>query len=268
MNWKDKICVITGASSGFGRDLALEIAAKGGTVVGVARREEKLKQLVEDLGGKPHSYAVCDISDLEQIRGLASTLKRSVGQIDVLINNAGIPSSGKLEQARSENIERVIRTNLLGPIWCTKELLPLLRNAPKTTRAPVVVNIASMAGRIALPRSGDYAAAKFGLIGFTESTWADLNELGIKTMAVCPGLADTEGFPMSKIRANPLVGWAVMDSRRVARAAIGGIERGASEVRVQWWMHPMYYMSVALGPLRRRITSAVASVAGDIDTHS
>lgn len=266
MRWDEKICVITGASSGFGRDLAIELAAKGATIVAVARREDRLKELLGDMKGSRHFYLLCDVTDLGQIRATASELKRRVGHVDVLINNAGIPSSGKLRSARSEQMEKVIKTNLLGPIWCTKEFLPLLENAPKTTRAPVVVNVASMAGRIAFPNSGDYAATKYGLIGFTESIWSELNSMGIRTLTVCPGLADTEGFPMTKLRANPLTGWAVMDPERVAKAAIAGIERGAHEVRVQWWMNPLYLCSVAVGPLRRWIASGVSTMAGDIDT--
>lgn len=83
-------------------------------------------------------------------------------------------------------------------------------------------------------------------------------------MMVNPGLADTEGFPMDPIKNNPLLSWAVMDAGRVARALVNGIERGSFEVRVQWWLHPVYYASIALGPLRRFVSHGFKEVTGEI----
>src|SRR5439155_24608895 len=113
------------------------------------------------LGGSGHSYVVCDVSDLDQVRAMAATIGERTGHVDLLLNNAGIRSAGPLTRATSEGLEQVIRTNLLGSIWCTKELLPLLEAAPRTSRTPVVVNLASMAGRLPTPRASDYAASKF-----------------------------------------------------------------------------------------------------------
>lgn len=258
MRWDDKTVVITGASSGFGREVAKIVAHRGARVVASARRAEALASLVEELGGEPHSFIVCDISDLSQVRAMAASLAEATDHIDVLINNAGVRTGGPLSQATSEAMEQVIRTNLLGPIWCTRELLSLLDAAPRSVRTPVVVNVASMAGRMALPRSGDYTASKFGLVGFTESLWHDLAELRIRAMMVNPGPADTEGFPMASLKRAGL-GWAVMDAERVARAVVRGIERGAFEVRVQWWMYPLYYASVLAGPARRLVSARIGN---------
>src|SRR5919106_106910 len=95
------------------------------------------------------------------------------------------------------------------------------------------------------------------MVGFTESIWHELNALGIKAMMVLPGLAHTEGFPMDPIMANPLTKWSVMGPDRVAKAVVNGIERGQFEVRVQWWLNPLYVASVALGPLRKYVTAVV-----------
>lgn len=256
MQWDDKTVFITGASSGFGREIAKILVGKGARVVVSARRVEALRSLVHELGGGAHSSIACDVSDLSQVRAMAATLGETTDHIDVLINNAGIRSGGPLSRASSEAMEQVIRTNLLGPIWCTKELLPLLDAAPRSMRTPVVVNVASMAGRMALPRSGDYTASKFGLVGFTESLWHDLAALGIRVMMVNPGPAETEGFPMTGLKSGPLA-WTVMDAARVARATVRGIERAAFEVRVQWWLHPLYYASVLAGPTRRFLGALV-----------
>lgn len=259
LNWEGLVCVVTGASSGFGRAVAKELAAGGATVVVAARRRQLLEELVAEMGGPPHSFIPCDVSDLAQVRAMADALRQRAGHVDVLVNNAGIPSSGPIGIATSEEMERVIRINLLGAIYCTRELLPLLEAAPRRSRTPVIVNVASMAGRIPVPRSPDYTASKFGLVGFTESAWHDLSARGIRAMVVNPGMADTEGFPMTKVRANPLTAWAVMDSERVARALVRGIERGAFEVRVQWWLHPIYHLTVWAGPLRRFLSKLVRS---------
>lgn len=264
MQWKGLICLVTGASSGFGREIAAALARRGATVIGVARREERLRSLVDELGGPPHSYLVGDLSDLSGVRSVAKAAAEQVSHLDVLVNNAGVPSSGLLRGASSEEIEQVIRTNLLGPIWCTKELLPLLEAAPRRNRTPVIVNVASMAGRIPSPRTADYTAAKFGLVGFTEAAWNELAALGIRAMMVNPGLSATEGFPMKEVLRNPVGKHLVMDSGRVALALVRGIERGSFEVKVQWWMHPLYIGSVLMGPFRRIAAGRVRQSVGNI----
>ena len=258
MRWEGKTVLVTGASSGIGRAVALELAARGASVVVAARRQDSLKLLVEEMGGDPHVYFVCDVGDLRQVRDLAEAVAEHTPHLDVLVNNAGVRSAGPLTLATSEDMERVIRTNLLGPLFCTRELLPLLAAAPSTLRTPVVANVASIAGRVAIPRSADYTASKFGLVGLTESLWHDLPLRGIGVMMVNPGPADTEGFPMAKVKAVPTLAWAVMEAPRVARALVRGIERGAFEVRVQWWFHPVYHAAVLAGSARRRVATRLA----------
>ena len=250
VRWIGKTALVTGASSGIGRALALDLARRGARVFVTARRADALKLLVEEMGGDSHQYVVCDVGDLRQVRDLAEIVGEQVGHLDVLVNNAGIRSAGPLSSATSEDMEAVIRTNLLGPVFCTRELLPLLEAAPVTLRMPVVANVASIAGRVAIPRSSDYTASKFGLVGMTESLWHDLAASGIKVMMVNPGPVDTEGFPMAKVKAVPGLAWTVMEPARVARAIVRGIERGAFEVRVQWWFHPVYHAAVLAGSAR------------------
>ncbi|MGI8427213.1 MAG: SDR family NAD(P)-dependent oxidoreductase [Actinomycetota bacterium] len=262
MNWNQKTCLITGASSGFGLRTARLVASKGATVVAVARSESKLRSLIEELGGPPHSYIVCDVSRLEDVRAMARRAGEQVKYLDLLINNAGIATSGPMTEATSEEMAAVIRTNLLGPIWCLRELLPLLEKAPRTNRTPAVVNVASIAGRIAAPGMPDYTASKFGLVGFTEASWAELKAKGVRIMMVNPGPAQTPGFPMRDVLANGLASWTVMDDRRVSAAIVRGIEAGSFEVRVQWWMHLLYHVAIALGPIRKHLADRSRRLAG------
>ncbi len=255
LRWAGRTALVTGASSGIGRAVALDLASRGARVFVAARREDCLKLLVEEMGGDPHQYVVCDVGDLRQVRDLAETVAEQADHLDVLVNNAGIRSAGPLTMATSEDMEQVIRTNLLGPMFCTRELLGLLQAAPSTSRLPVVANVASIAGRVAIPRSADYTASKFGLVGMTESLWHDLATSGIKVMMVNPGPVDTEGFPMAKVKAVPGLAWAVMEAPRVAKAIVRGIERGAFEVRVQWWFHPVYHAAVLAGSARLTVAT-------------
>jgi NAD(P)-dependent dehydrogenase (short-subunit alcohol dehydrogenase family) len=257
MDWNGKVCIITGASSGFGYETAKLFASLGATVGVAARREGRLKEVVEELGPGDHFYATCDVSDLDSVRALVSSVKERTDHVDVLVNNAGVSSAGPVTEATSEEMEKVIKVNLLGSIWSCKEFLPLVDAAPRNSKTPIIVNVASMAGRMAVPGSADYVASKFGLVGFTESMWSVLDSKGIRSMMVNPGAADTEGFPMDQVKANPLTAWTVMGADRVAKALVRGIEQGSFEVRVQWWLYPVYYTYFAAGPLRRRLASLV-----------
>jgi short-subunit dehydrogenase len=261
MNWQRSVCVIIGASSGIGRATAWKIAERGTTVVAVARREERLASLVEELGGPPHSYVVCDVGRLDEVKALAATLAERTDRIDALINSAGIPSRGRLANSTSEDVERVIRVNLLGPIWCTLELMPLLERAPKDNGAPIVVIVASMGGRIAMPGAPIYSASKFGLTGFGESVWGELHEKGISVMNFNPGFVDTEGFPMDALLASPLTRRLVMEEDYVVEALCKGIENGKSEVMTQPWWRAIYVLSVLAQPLTRRIARRVDRIA-------
>lgn len=264
MRWTGLTCLVTGASSGLGAEMARALARRGAVVIAIARREDRLRSLVEDLGGDPHSYLVCDVSNLDDVRTMAGAASERAPHLDVLVNNAGVPSSGPFLESSSEQIEQVLRTNLLGPVWCTKELLPLLQAADRRSRTPVVVNVASMAGRIPSPATADYTAAKFGLVGFTEAVWSELGSEQIRTMMLNPALTRTEGFPMTDVLANSVGKHFVMDASRVARALVRGIEKGSFEVHVQWWMHPLYIGTVLMGPLRRAAARGVRRSVGNM----
>jgi len=249
-----KVVIITGGNTGIGKEAAVGLAGLGARVVITSRNEERgrsaRQEIAERSGNDSVEVMSLDLASFTSIRSFAADVLDRFDHLDVLVNNAGVRSAGPLSSATSEDMEAVIRTNLLGPMFCTRELLPLLQAAPATLRMPVVANVASIAGRVAIPRSADYTASKFGLVGLTESLWHDLTASGIKVMMVNPGPVDTEGFPMAKVKAVPGLAWTVMEPARVARAIVRGIERGTFEVRVQWWFHPVYHAAVLAGSAR------------------
>lgn len=258
MNWEGLTCVVTGASSGIGRATAEAMAKRGATVIAVARREERLASLLQELGGEPHSYVVCDLSDTAQIRLMAETIAGRTPRVDILLNNAGIPGPGRITESSFEEIEAFFKVNLLAPIWCIQALFPLIAHAPRDDgRTPVIINLASMAGRIPIPSSAPYTASKYAMVGLTEALWGEMHDKGIQVMVVNPGFVHTEGFPMDELLKTPLLRWMVMTPDRVAEAICHGVESGHNEVRVQGWWHAGYYATVLLGPLRRRVSHAV-----------
>lgn len=216
-----------------------------------ARREDRLKELVDELPPGDHWYVICDVTDLDSVRRMAAVVAERTDHLDLLFNNAGRPGAGLMAKATSEDIEAVVRTNLLGSMWCTRELLELIGAAPRTGRLPAIVNMASMAGRIALPGAATYTATKFGMVGFSEALWSEMSQRGVQVMVICPGLVHTEGFPMDRILSKPWLRWSVMGPDRVAEAMIRGVERRRAEVRVQSWWSAVYYLLLVLGAVRR-----------------
>jgi uncharacterized protein len=186
-----KVCVITGASSGIGRRTALDLADSGVRICAAARREERLRSLVEEMGGAEagHTFFVTDVSKRAQVRALAAHVRETYGRLDILINNAGFAGREGFSGPESvDEVERVFATNFFGAVYCTGEMFDLLAaSAPSQ-----VINIASMAGRIATPGASTYAASKFALVGWTEGLGPELAKRGIYLSSVEPGFVPTE----------------------------------------------------------------------------
>ena len=200
MDWTRTVWVITGASSGIGRRTALDVAAAGATVCVAARREDRLRSLVDEMSGSGHSYQVTDVSDRTQVQALAAHVAETHGRLDVLVNNAGfIGPSGFTGAAAIQEVEALMATNFFGAIYCTGEFMDLL-----TASAPSsVVNVTSVAGRIAAPGKPAYTASKFALVGWSESLGATIAHKGIHVASVEPGFVPTEGFPQTALVNDP-----------------------------------------------------------------
>ena len=218
-----RVAVVTGASSGIGAEIVRALAARDWHCVLLARREDRIRALAEEVGGE---HAVCDVTSRDDLAAAAARQPR----VDVLVNNAGIPGRASFLDGDPEQIERVMRTNYLGSVWTLRAFLPALEAAAPSD----VVNIVSVAGTVALPASGPYAASKHAQLAFSRATAVQLRQRGIRVHTVKPGFVETEGFPQAWLPR--LAQRAVIGPDRVAAHVVDSLERGRGETTV-----PRYY---------------------------
>lgn len=226
-----RVAVVTGASSGIGEATARELTSRGWYCVLVARRRERLESLAAELGG---DHEVCDVSDREQVGVAAAAVLARHPQLDLLVNNAGIPGRSDFLSLEPERIEAVLATNYLGGVWCTRAFLPGL------ARGSHIVNVVSVAGTIALASGGPYAASKHAQLAFSRSLVAVLAPRGIVVHTVLPGFVETEGFPQ-RGRVRGLAYRAVVNPAFVGERIVAAVETGRGEFFV-----PRWYRAVAL----------------------
>jgi NAD(P)-dependent dehydrogenase (short-subunit alcohol dehydrogenase family) len=250
MNLRGAVVVVTGASSGIGEATARALAQRGSTVVVVARRLDRLRDLaarIEEDGGVALPVR-CDVERASDIEALARTVDERLGRCDALVNNAGIPGGGRLEDASVEQIERVVRVNLLGVILATRAFAPMMRRRG----GGQMVNVASLAGRFAVPGASVYAATKYGVVGFTESL-IELRDAGITATAILPGFVPTEAFS----GRGPRPFRVTVD--QVVAAIVRAIARGTpGEIWLPAWTRPLEVFRVATPGLYRRVADASA----------
>lgn len=227
-----RVAVVTGASSGIGADLARALAQRGWRCVLLARREERLKPLAEEVGGE---YELCDVSDREAVDAAAARILERHPRIHLLVNNAGFTRRGDFLSGDPEGIEAVIRTNYLGSVWCLRAFLPGLEAATPSD----VVNIVSVAGTVAVPQSGPYAASKFAQLAFSRATAAQLLPRGIRVHTVKPGYVETEGFPQAWLPAP--MRRLVVGPERIVSHVLTSLDRGRGETTV-----PRYYAGASV----------------------
>jgi short-subunit dehydrogenase len=222
--------IVTGASSGIGRALAIELARHGVNVVLFARREERLAEVVqhvEQLGRRAVAIAG-DVTDPAARRRAIDAARNELGGLDILVNNAGVAAHGRFAEADPARLRPIMEVNFFAPVELIREALPLLRAG----RQPLVVNIGSILGRRGCPHKSEYSASKFALHGFSEAIRPELARLGIDVLVVAAGPTETEHFdtliedqgelPWGNPRRKP----AAMVARDVVRA----IQQGQHEV--------------------------------------
>jgi len=266
MEFKDKVVFITGASSGIGKQLAVDFASRGAIVVGCGRSITRLKKSLKEVRRNSPSSAMigCDVSDAEQVRGMVAKVLADYGKIDVLINNAGIGMRKPFVETELDTIEAMIRVNFLGAAYCTHAVLPSMI----ARKSGHIVNISSGAGKIGTLNMSAYCASKFALNGWSESLYYELRPLGIKVSIVCPGPVKTEfnrDFRDTEPKSPPRL---LVTPEVVSREIIKAIEKDKFEVITPRWLAflcalqrlmPNLFRAFAQRKFRQYITAPLAN---------
>jgi uncharacterized protein len=214
--------LVTGATGGIGGAIARALHARGATVVLTGRRVELLEELRAGLGERAEAIPA-DLSE----QAAPMRLAEAAGAVDVLVANAALPASGRLEEFDPDEIDRSIDVNLRAPVQLTRALLPGMLERGRGH----VVLVSSLSGKVASPRSGLYSATKFGLRGFAAGLREDVEPLGIGVTVVFPGFVSDAGFfAESGVKLPRWVGTNTPEE--VAAAVVRGVERGRAEVDV------------------------------------
>jgi short-subunit dehydrogenase len=222
--------LITGASQGIGRELALQAARQGAKVLATARNAELLRELAGQVkcGGATLEVLPADVTTPTDRQAMADAVQRLFGGLDVLVNNAGIGATGHFAEATEERLRHIFEVNFFGLTETTRVCLPLLKQG----HTPAVVNISSIVGKRGLPGRSEYSASKFAVQGFSEAVRSELARLGIDVLVINPGLTQTN-FPQnmverkSRLQVDHLRG---MTAARAAELTLRAIARGTDEV--------------------------------------
>jgi len=189
------VALVTGASSGIGEATARMLAGRGATVAMAARRTDRLEELGEEIAGAGGTAlpVELDVSDREAAEAAVARTIEKLGRLDVLVNNAGVMLLGPMLEAPVEEWQQMVEVNLLGLMYMTKAAVPHLLEAAEGDRGVAdVVNISSVAGRIARRNSGVYNATKFGVGAFSESLRQEVTRQRVRVALVEPGAVATE----------------------------------------------------------------------------
>jgi len=219
------VALITGSSSGIGEATARRLAREpGARLVLVARREERLRALAESLP-VPTTHVAVDLTDRTAPALVLAHVAEQHGRLDLLVNNAGAAWRAAFADGGHANVRQTMELNFDAVVRLTEALLPLLRaSAPSA-----LVNVSSVAGRVARPRSGAYSASKFALAGWSESLHLEERAHGVHVGVVLPGFIATEGFPAAELRGRALTRWMVSTPARVAEAIVEAGPGGRAE---------------------------------------
>jgi short-subunit dehydrogenase len=222
--------ILTGASSGIGHALALRLAERGARLVLASRSEQRIAELADAIRGRGgNAVAVpTDVTDSAQRTRLVEQALTALGGIDILINNAGVGALGFFEDATEERLRRIMEVNFFGATELTRLALPHLRGG----RDPMIVNVASVLGRRAIPTSVEYCASKFAIVGWSEGLRAELARHGIHVLLVCPGGIETEFSANLLERQTKALGQGRrrMSADRCARIIVAAMRRRKNEV--------------------------------------
>ncbi|MCJ8013918.1 SDR family oxidoreductase [Paenibacillus sp. KQZ6P-2] len=226
---KNKVVVITGASSGIGLLTAQMLSGEGAVPILAARSQGKLADASGRIAGK-HEIKVVDVTQDDQVKQMMDEVIQAYGRIDILLNNAGY---GKFENAvdmPADEFQRMMEVNYMGTVRCTKAVLPHMLKR----QSGQIVNIASMAGKIGTAKSTAYTATKHAVLGFSNALRQELRKTGITVSTVNPGPIDTPFFDIADPSGGYVsnVKWLMMKPEHVARRIVQLMKTGREELNL------------------------------------
>lgn len=239
---RDKVVLVTGASMGIGEAIARVFAGEGARLALAARSFEKLQQVAHSLPTEALPLQT-DMSQPAQIRAMVRTTAEHFGRIDVLINNAAIGMYAAIADMSPEQFERLVATNWLGPVHAIQAVIPYMRRQG----GGQIINISSVAGKVALPWMGAYCSSKFALNALSDSLRMELRSDNIHVLSVCPGRVNTP-FTRNAFKdaaTEPFHSGGI-SAERVARAVLRASLRGKRQIvvpannRLFGWFHALF----------------------------
>ncbi len=215
---KNKVVLITGASSGIGYELSKQLANEECNIALLARRDKILETLIESLKyeNRKHLYVKCDVGNKEEVLSALTEIRNKFGEIDIAILNAGISYHSGVENFSSEKAEKIFNVNVFGIIYFIEQLLPVFMK----NKSGIIVGISSLADGKGFPKSGFYCASKAAVSLLLESVRIELKKYNIKVITVKPGFIKT---PMTEKNNFPMP--FLIDASKAAEIIIQGIKK-------------------------------------------
>ncbi|MBI2206495.1 MAG: SDR family NAD(P)-dependent oxidoreductase [Candidatus Rokubacteria bacterium] len=261
------VAIVTGAASGLGRALVIELARRGAIAVAADIDEAGAQATVDTAraaGGRAEAV-VLDVTRADDVEALVADAIARHGRLDYLFNNAGIAVGGEVHELSLEHWRRILDVNLLGPIHGVHAAYPrMVRNSRGH-----IVNIASLAGLCAYPTMAPYAATKFALVGLSLSLRAEAEAFGVRVSVVCPGFVQTGIYEAAtvvnadRMKLFARLPFAPMDAARAARRIVDGVARNEAVIvfpfyaRALWWLSRI--SAALVRPLQRRAAAEFRS---------
>jgi len=241
MKFKDQIIAITGASSGIGKQAAIDFSYNGAkTVILISRNITKLNQAKKNLNPDCNvEIYSCDISNKKMVYDIGQTIIEKMGAIDILVNNAGIGIYGKVVDQTIEDIEKVTSTNYLGMIYFTKSFLPsMIKN-----KRGHIVNVASLAASFGVPCMAAYCGSIFAMLGFSESLSYELKHTNVGVTVVSPIAVKTNFFDNESFRGKmPHKLGYVLDPKTVSKAILKAAYSKRIEIVVPFFVRSAVWL--------------------------
>jgi short-subunit dehydrogenase len=254
---RGKVVLLTGATGGIGRPVALQLALEGARVALTARSEGPLRDLeaeIKALGGEAAGFP----ADLRRAPDCARVVEEAVrhfGGLDAVVNNAGVSILREMGEITDAEIVELIETNLFATIWVTRAALPALASRPGSA----IVNVASFAGRISPPNYSYYSATKFGIAGLTEGWRRELRHRGIRVTLYLPAAVETpllDKAPRDRALGMGPAG-VVLRPEEVAAAIVRSLKRNPADVYTPFWNRWLAWLNLIAPAFSDRILNAL-----------